>query len=260
MRKLTDSQEKLLKAIDTAIRNGKCKVVLTKVAPINVNEQMKESTVYGKAIASFEANGYNTLSGVIGFDVTVTYKYGLDWGGRSIVYREVEPGFVEGDKLESGLNITASQLRYVGKHGRASVVWLNNRLQHIDGYTYMLNILRCLNPQYTFLDLVYTSAIELDRKTTRVNYLVNDSVVSKHVSIDVNKPMEELFWKNRVMSADDPVEKLSWINTVVPRGVMSSDYEVVAIPEAKQMFYQWKEEHTLPFDLEDSEEEFEDDE
>ena len=234
MRKLTDSQEKLLKAIDTAIRNGKCKVVLTKVAPINVKEHIKESRVYGRAIASFEGDGYNSLSGVISFDVTVTYKYGLDWGGRSIVYREVEPGFIEGDNEEPSLDISASQLHYVGWHGRTSVVWLNNRLQHIDGYTYILNILRCLKTQATFLNLVYTSAMELDRKTTRVNYLINDSVVSKHVSIDVNKPMEELFWKNRVMSADDPVEKLSWINTVVPRGVMASGYEIVAIPEAKK--------------------------
>lgn len=253
MRKLTDSQEKLFKAIDNAIRDGKCRVELTKVAPINVNEEVKESTVYGRAIASFEANGYNTLSGVISFDVTVTYKYGLDWGGRSIIYREVEPGFIEGENTEPTLDISAAQLHYVGYSHRASVAWLNNRFQCIDGYTYMLNILRCLKTQATFLDLVYTSALELDRKTTRVNYLINDSVVSKHVSIDVNKPMEELFWKNRVMSVDDPIEKLSWINIVVPRGVMSSDYEVVAIPEAKRMFLEWKEEHTSPFDLDDSE-------
>lgn len=253
MRKLTDSQEKLLKAIDKAIKNGKCKVVLTKVAPINVNEHIKESRVYGRAIASFEGDGDNTLNGVISFGVTVTYKYGLDWGGRSIVYREVEPGFIEGDNEEPSLDISATQLHYVGYNHRASVVWLNNRFQYIDGYTHMLNILRCLKTQATFLGLVYTSAMELDRKTTRVNYLINDSVVSKHVSIDVNKPMEELFWNNRVMPADDPVEKLSWINTVVPRGVMTSGYEIVAIPEAKRMFLEWKEEHKPPFDLDDPE-------
>ena len=55
------------------------------------------------------------------------------------------------------------------------------------------------------------------------------------------------------MSADDPVEKLNWINTVVPRGVMTSGYEIVAIPEAKRMFLEWKEEHKSPFDLDDPE-------
>ena len=253
MRKLTESQERLLKAIDKAIRDGKCRVELTKVAPINVNEHIKESRVYGRAIASFEANGNNSLCGVISVDVTVTYRYGLDWGGLPLIYREVNPGFVEGDKLEPSLDISSSQLHYVGFHGRASVLWLNNRLQNIDGYTYMLNILRCLNHQYTSLELVYTSAMELDRKTTRVNYLVNDSVVSKHVSIDVEKPMEELFWKGRIVSVDSPIKELGWFNRAVPRGVLSSDYELVAIPEAKQMFSQWKEEHTSPFDLDEAE-------
>ena len=253
MRKLTESQEKLLKAIDKAIRDGKCKVVLTKVAPINVNEHIKESRVYGRAVASFEGNGYNTLSGVISFDVTVTYRYGLDWAGLPTIYREVVPGFVEGDNLKPSLDISGSQLHYVGYNHRASVIWLNNRLQNIDGYTYMLNILRCLKTQYIGLALVYTGAMELDRKTTRVNYLVNDSVVSKHVSIDVNKPMEELFWKGRVVSVDSPIEELGWFNRAVPRGVMSSGYELVAIPEAKQMFCQWKEEHTSPFDLDEAE-------
>lgn len=237
MRKLTDSQEKLLKAIDTSIRNGKCKVVLTKVAPINVNEHIKESRVYGRAIASFEGDGYNSLSGVIGFDVTVTYKYGLDWAGLPTIYREVTPGFVEGDRLDPSLGISASQLHYVGWHGRTSVVWLNNRLQHIDGYTYMLNILRCLKTQDIDLSLIYARALAHEPNTTMVYYRVNDSVVSKHITFTINKRISELY-KN---------------GGAVPNAEIAFKGEIMGIPEALQMFYQWKEEHTLPFDLEDPE-------
>ena len=244
MRKLTDSQEKLLKAIDTAIRNGKCKVVLTKVAPINVNEHIKESRVYGRAIASFEGDGYNSLSGVISFDVTVTYKYGLDWAGLPTIYREVTPGFIEGDRLDPSLGISASQLHYIGNHDRASVVWLNNRLQHIDGYTYMLNILRCLKTPDIDLSLIYARALAHDSNITMVYYRVNDSVVSKHITFTVNKRISELY-KN---------------GGKVPNAEIAFNGEIRGIPEALQMFYRWKEEHTLSFDLDDSEEEFEDEE
>lgn len=237
MRKLTDSQEKLLKAIDTAIRNGKCKVELTKVAPINVNEHIKESRVYGRAIASFEADGYDSLSGAIAFDVTVTYKYGLDWTGLPTIYREVVPGFVEGDRLDPSLGISASQLQYVGWHGRASVVWLNNRLQHIDGYTYILNILRCLKTPDSDLSLIYARALAHEPNTTMVYYRVNDSVVSKHITFTVGKRISELY-KN---------------GGAVPNAEIAFDGEIMGIPEALRMFSQWKESHTLPFDLDDPE-------
>lgn len=237
MRKLTDSQEKLLKAIDRSIRGGKCKVVLTKVAPINVNEHIKESRVYGRALASFEGDGYNTLSGDISFDVTVTYKYGLDWSGLPTIYREVVPGFIEDDKLDPSLDISASQLHYVGWHGRASVVWLNNRLQNIDGYTYMLNILRCLKTQDSGLSLIYARALAHESNKAMVYYRVNDSVVSKHITFTVNKRIPELY-KN---------------GGIVPNAEIAFGGEIMGIPEALQMFYQWKEEHTLPFDLKDPE-------
>ena len=237
MRKLTESQEKLLKAIDESIRNGKCKVVLTKVAPINVNEHIKESRVYGRAIASFEGNGYNTLSGVISFDTTVTYRYGLDWAGLPTIYRDVVPGFVEGDRLKPSLAISASQLHYVGWHGRASVVWLNKRLQNIDGYTYMLNILRCLKTQDIDLNLIYATALAHKHNTTMVYYRVNDSVVSRHITFTVGKPISELF-KN---------------GEIVANAEIAFEGEIMGTPEAKQMFSQWKEGHTLPFDLEDPE-------
>lgn len=237
MRKLTDSQEKLLKAIDKAIRDGKCKVVLTKVAPVNVNEHIKESRVYGRAIASFEGNGYDTLSGVISFDVTVIYQYGLNWAGLPTIYRDVVPGFVEGDKLKPRLDISASQLHYVGWHGRASVVWLNNRLQNIDGYTYMLNILRCLKTQDIDLNLIYATALAHKHNITMVYYRVNDSVVSRHITFTVGKPISELFKNGEIVANAD----------------IAFEGEIMGIPEAKQMFSQWKEAHTLPFDLEDPE-------
>jgi hypothetical protein len=237
MRKLTDSQEKLLKAIDKAIRNGKCKVVLTKVAPINVNDHIKESRVYGRAIASFEGDGYNSLSGVISFDVTVTYRYGLDWAGLPTIYREIVPGFVEGEKLDPSLDISASQLHYVGYHGRASVVWLNNRLQNIDGYTYMLNILRCLKTQDIDLSLIYARALAHGTNKTMVYYRVNDSVVSRHITFTIDKHLAELY-KNRES---------------VPNAGIAFEGEIMGIPEALQMFSQWKESHTLPFELDDPE-------
>lgn len=227
MRKLTDSQEKLFKAIDQAIRDGNCKVGLTKVAPINVNEHIKESRVYGRAIASFEGIGYDSLSGVISFDVTVIYKYGLDWTGLPIIYREVTPGFIVGESLDPSLDITASQLHYVGKSGRASVAWLNNRLKHIDGYTYMLNILRCLKTQDIDLSLIYATALAHKHTKTMVSYRVNDSVVSRRITFTVDEPISELY-KN---------------DGTVPKAEIAFGGEIMGIPEAKQMFYRWKEEY-----------------